>query len=71
MRKKLTTSGFVEVYINPVAKQVILAVENTGWVNSVLVGDYLPEFRTNLVAALTSLNVNNFPHDVKMCRLWM
>jgi len=71
MRKKLTTSGFVEVYINPVAKQVILAVENTGWVNSVLVGDYLPEFRTNLVTALTSLNVNNFPHDVKMCRLWM
>ena len=35
----------------------------TGRVNTVLVGDDLPELGTDLVAALASLDVNNFAHE--------
>jgi hypothetical protein len=38
-------------------------VIGTGWVDSVLVGDDLPEFGTDLVTALTTLHVNNFSHN--------
>jgi hypothetical protein len=34
----------------------------TGWVDSVFVGDDFPEFGTDLVTALTSLDVNEFSH---------
>ena len=35
----------------------------TGGVDSVLVRDDLPELGTDLVTALTSLNVDNFSHE--------
>ena len=34
----------------------------TSWVDSVFVGDDFPEFSTNLVTALTGLEVDNFSH---------
>jgi hypothetical protein len=37
-------------------------VIGTGWVNSVFVRDDFPELGTDLVTALTSLDVNNFSH---------
>jgi hypothetical protein len=37
-------------------------VIGTGWVNSVFVGDDFPEFGTDLVTALTGLDVNDFSH---------
>ena len=34
----------------------------TGWVDSVLVGDDFPELGSDLISALTGLNVNDFSH---------
>ena len=34
----------------------------TSWIDSVFIGDDFPEFSTDLVTALTSLNVNKFSH---------
>jgi hypothetical protein len=42
-------------------------VVGTGRVNTVLVGDDLPELGTDLVTALTCLNVNNFSHLLNRC----
>ena len=36
----------------------------TSWVNTVLVGDDLPELGTDLVTALAGLKVDNFSHVV-------
>ena len=34
------------------------------WVDAVFVGNYFPEFGTNLVATLTTLDVNDLAHGV-------
>ena len=36
----------------------------TSWVNTMLVGDNLPELGTDLVTALSSLNVNDLSHVI-------
>jgi hypothetical protein len=56
------TSGFVVVHIDSLELKVGVSVVGTGWVNSVLVRDDFPEFGTNLVAALTTLDMNDFAH---------
>ena len=38
----------------------------TSWVNTMLVGDDLPELGTDLVTALTGLKVNDFSHGSKV-----
>ena len=38
----------------------------TGWVNTVLIRDDLPELGTDLVTALSSLDVNDFSHVKKV-----
>jgi hypothetical protein len=40
-------------------------VIRAGGVDSVLVGDDLPEFGTDLVTTLSALYVNNFSHEFK------
>ena len=42
--------------------QVGVAVIGSGGVNSVFIGDDFPKFGTNLVTALTTLDVNDFSH---------
>ena len=57
-----STSGFVVVDVDSLELEIGVTVVGTGRVNTVLVGDDLPEFGTDLVTALTTLDVNDFSH---------
>ena len=59
-----STSGLVVVDVNSLELEIGVTVVGTGRVNTVLVGDDLPEFGTDLVTALSSLDVNDFSHWV-------
>ena len=61
-----TTGGFVVVDVDSLELEIGVTVIGTGWVNSVFVGDDFPEFGTDLVTALTTLDVNDFSHVVKL-----
>jgi len=61
-----TTSGFVIVDIDSFQLKVGVSVVSSGRVNSVFVGNDFPEFGTDLVTALTSLNMNDFSHFLKL-----
>ena len=56
------TSGFVVVNVDSLELEIGVTVVGTSWVNSVLVRDDLPEFGTDLVTALSSLDMNDFSH---------
>ena len=58
------TSGFVVVNVDSLKLEVGVSVVGTGWVDSVLIRDDFPELGTNLVTALSSLDVNDFSHCV-------
>ena len=60
------TSGFVVLDVDSLELEIGVTVVGTGWVNSVFVGDDFPEFGTDLVTALTSLDVDNFSHVDRM-----
>jgi hypothetical protein len=57
-----STSSFVVVDVDTFELEVRVAVVSTGGVNTVLVADNFPEFGTDLVTALASLDVNDFAH---------
>ena len=57
-----STGGLVVVDVDSLELEIGVTVVGTGWVNSVLVGDDLPELGTDLVTALSSLDVNDFSH---------
>ena len=57
-----STGGFVEVNVDSLELEVRVAVVGTSGVDSVLIGDDFPELGTNLVTALTGLDVNDFSH---------
>jgi hypothetical protein len=59
------TGGFVKVDVDALQLKVGVTVVGTGGVNTVLVGDYLPELGTDLVTALAALDVYEFTHDVE------
>merc|ERR1740138_978390 len=54
------TGGFVVVDVDTFELEIGVTVVRTGGVNSVFVRDDFPELGTDLVTALTSLNVNDF-----------
>ena len=54
------SSGLIVVHVDPLELKVGVSMIGTGRVNAMLVGDDLPELGADLVAALTSLNVNDF-----------
>jgi hypothetical protein len=56
------TGGFVVVDVDPLELKIRVTVVGASWVNAVLVGDDLPELGTDLVTALSALNVNDFSH---------
>ena len=58
------TSGFVVVDVDSLELEIGVTVVGTGWVDSVFVGDDFPELGSDLVTALSSLNVNDFSHGV-------
>jgi len=55
-----STCGFVEVHVDALQLEVGVTVVGAGGVNAMLVGHDLPELGTNLVPALTSLNMDYF-----------
>jgi hypothetical protein len=57
-----STSGLVIVDVDSLELEIRVTVVGTGWVNTVLVGDDFPEFGTDLVTALTTLDMNDFSH---------
>ena len=57
-----STGGLIVVDVDPLQLEVGVTVVRAGGVNSVFVGDDLPELGTDLVSALTSLNVDDFSH---------
>merc|ERR1719460_3286942 len=57
-----STGGFVVVDVDSLKLEIRVTVVGTGRVNTVLVRDDLPEFGTDLVTALSSLDVNDFSH---------
>jgi len=61
-----SSGGFVEVDIDSLKLEIRVTVVGTGRVNTMLVGDDLPEFGTDLVTALTTLDVNDFSHSCKL-----
>ena len=56
------SGGLVVVDIDPLELEVTGAAVGAGGVDAVLVGDDLPELGSDLVAALTGLEVDNFSH---------
>ena len=61
-----SSSGFVVIDVDPLKLKIRVSVIGTGGVDSVLVGNDLPELGTNLVAALASLDMDNFSHPVQI-----
>ena len=57
-----SSGGFIIVNVDSFQLEIRVAMVRTGRVNSVFVGDDLPEFGTNLVTALTCLDVDDFSH---------
>jgi len=57
-----SSGGLVVVNVDSLELEIGITVIGTGWVNSVLVGDDLPELGTDLVTALTTLDMNDFSH---------
>jgi len=57
-----STGGFVVVNIDSLQLKVGVSVVGTGGVDTVLVGNDFPEFGTDLVTALSSLDVNDLSH---------
>jgi len=53
-----TTGSFVIVDVDSLKLEVRVTVIGTSWVDTVLIGDNFPEFGTDLVTTLTSLDVN-------------
>jgi hypothetical protein len=57
------TGGLVVVDVDSLELEIRVTVVGTGWVNSVFVGDDFPEFGTDLVAALASMNMHKLTHS--------
>ena len=61
---KSTTSSFIIIDVDSFELKIGVTVVSTGRIDSVFVGDDFPELGTDLVTALSSLNVNDFSHGV-------
>jgi len=57
-----TSSSLVIIDIDSLELEIGVTVISTGWVYSVFIGNDFPEFGTDLITALTSLDVNKFSH---------
>jgi len=57
-----STSGLVVVDIDSFQLKIRISVVGTGRINTVFVGNDFPELGTDLVTALTSLDVDDFSH---------
>jgi hypothetical protein len=57
-----TAGGFVEVHVDALQLKIAVSVVGASGVDAVLVANDLPKLGTDLVAALTTLNVNDLAH---------
>jgi hypothetical protein len=57
-----SSGGFIEVDIDSFELKVRVSMIGSGGVNSVFVRDDFPEFGSDLVTTLSSLNMNDFSH---------
>jgi hypothetical protein len=57
-----TAGSLIEVDIDSLQLQVRVTVVGTGGVDTVFVGDDFPEFGSDLVSALSGLDMNDFSH---------
>jgi proteasome assembly chaperone (PAC2) family protein len=57
-----TTSGLVVINVDSLELEIRISVISTGGVNTVFVRDNLPELGTDLVTALTTLDVHDLTH---------
>jgi hypothetical protein len=62
-----TAGGLVVVDVDALQLKVGVTMVGAGWVNTVLVGDNLPELGTDLVTALAGLEVDDFTHGCLFC----
>lgn len=60
---KPPTTGFVVVDINPLELKILITAVTSGGVDAMLSADYFPELGSDLVAALSALNMEDFSHD--------
>jgi hypothetical protein len=58
-----TTGSLVEVHIDSLKLEIGVSVIGTGWVNTMLIGNNFPELGTDLVTALTCLDMDDFSHS--------
>jgi hypothetical protein len=56
------SGGLIVVHVDSLQLKVGISVVSSGGINAMLVGDNLPKLGTNLVTALTCLNVDDFSH---------
>ena len=59
-----STGGLIVVDVDSLELKVGVTVVGAGRVNTVFIGNDFPELGTNLVSALTSLDVNDLSHCV-------
>jgi len=57
-----TSSSFIKIDINSFELKIGVTVIGTGRIDSVFIRDDFPEFGTDLITALTCLDVNEFSH---------
>ena len=57
-----SSGGLIEINVDPLQLKIGVSVVGSGGVNTVLVGHDLPELGTDLVTALSALNMNDFSH---------
>jgi hypothetical protein len=62
--------GLIVVHVDALELEVGVAVVGAGGVNTVLVGDDLPELGADLVAALAALHVDDLAHGCSGLQLW-
>lgn len=60
----LSTGCFVEVHIDPLQLQVGVSLVGASGVNAVFISNDLPKLGPDLIAALASLEMYDFPHFV-------
>ena len=58
-----TSSGFIVININSFKLKIRISVISTSRIDSVFIRNNLPELGTDLVTALTSLNVDDLSHS--------
>jgi hypothetical protein len=57
-----TTSSFIIVNIDSFKLEIGVTMIGTGWVDTVFIRDDFPEFSTDLVTALATLDVDDLTH---------